>query len=59
MFIVETTWMPASRIASTSCHRFGRGDPGAFVWASSSMSATVDRRAMTASVSISSTVTPR
>ena len=55
-FIVDTTWIPASRITSTSSQRLARADPGAFVWASSSTSATVGRRAMTASVSISSTV---
>ena len=40
-FIVVTTWMPASRRISTSCRRFSRGDPGTFVWASSSTRATV------------------
>ena len=34
---VVMTWMPASRISSTSCQRFSRGEPGALVWASSSM----------------------
>ena len=33
--------MPASRMTSTSCQRFSRGEPGTFVWASSSTSATV------------------
>ena len=40
-FIVLTTWMPASRMTSTSSQRFSRGEPGTFVWASSSTSATV------------------
>ncbi len=56
---VLMTWIPASRIASTSCQRFCRAEPGTLVWASSSTSATVGRRAMIASVSISSTTTPR
>ncbi len=54
-----TTWIPASRMRSTSSQRFSRGEPGTFVWASSSIRATVGWRAMTASVSISSTTTPR
>ena len=58
-FIVVTTWIPASRMTSTSSQRLARGDPGTFVWASSSISATVGMRAITASVSISSTTTPR
>ena len=57
-FIVEMTSIPASRRASTSCQRFSRAEPGALVWASSSTSTTWGRRAMTASVSISSTVVP-
>ena len=40
MFTVEMTSMPASSSSSTSCHRFSLRDPGTFVWASSSTSAT-------------------
>ena len=46
---VLMTWIPASRMSSTSSQRFSRGEPGAFECASSSMSATVGRRVMTAS----------
>ena len=45
-FIVVTTWMPASRMTSTSSQRLSRADPGTFVWASSSTRATVGFRAM-------------
>ena len=45
-------------MSSTSCQRFSRGEPGTLVWASSSIRATAGWRAMIASVSISSTVTP-
>ena len=36
-----TTWIPASRMTSTSSQRFARAEPGTFVWASSSIRATV------------------
>ena len=51
---VEITVIPASSSSSTSCQRFSFRDPGTFVWASSSTSATCGRRARTASTSISS-----
>ena len=59
MFSVEMTVMPASSSSSTSCQRFSCGEPGTFVWASSSTSATAGRRARIASTSISSNVVPR
>ena len=59
MFSVEMTSMPASRTSSTSCQRFSLREPGTLVCASSSMSTTWGRRAMTASTSISSNVEPR
>ena len=40
---VVTTWIPASRMTSTSSQRFARAEPGTFVWASSSIRATVGR----------------
>ena len=46
--------MPASSSSSTSCQRFSFREPGTFVWASSSTSATSGRRARSASTSISS-----
>ena len=54
MFSVEMTLMPAASSSSTSCQRFSFREPGTFVWASSSTSATWGRRARTASTSISS-----
>ena len=51
--------MPASSSSSTSCQRFSLREPGTFVCASSSTSATAGRRASTASRSISSNVVPR
>ncbi len=50
---VVMTSMPASSSSSTSCQRFSLREPGAFVWASSSTSASCGRRARTASRSIS------
>jgi hypothetical protein len=44
MLEVLTTSMPASRRISTSCQRFSRAEPGALVWASSSISATAGLR---------------
>src|SRR5438067_560610 len=55
---VLMTVMPASSRSWTSCQRFSYFEPGALVWASSSTRATAGCRWMTASVSISSTVTP-
>ena len=51
--------MPATSRASTSCQRFSWVEPGAFVWASSSTSASCGARASTASRSSSSSATPR
>ena len=59
MLSVEMTLMPASSSSSTSCQRFSLREPGTFVCASSSTSATCGRRASTASTSISSNVAPR
>ena len=59
MFSVEITVMPASSSASTSSQRFSCREPGTFVCASSSTSATSGRRARIASTSISSNVVPR
>ena len=53
MLTVEMTDIPASSSSSTSSHRFRLRDPGAFVWASSSTSASWGRRARTASTAIS------
>src|SRR5579871_1292607 len=58
-FMVVATLMPLSRIASTSCQRFSRSEPGTLVCASSSTSTHCGWRAMMASVSISSNVAPR
>ena len=59
MLSVEMTSIPASSSSSTSCQRFSLREPGTFVCASSSTSATSGRRARTASTSISSNVVPR
>ena len=59
MFTVVITSIPASSSSSTSCQRFSWRQPGTFVWASSSTSATFGFRARTASTSISSNVAPR
>ena len=59
MFSVEMTVIPASSSSSTSCQRFSFRDPGTFVCASSSTSATSGLRARIASTSISSNVVPR
>ena len=59
MFTVEITSMPAASSSSTSCHRFSLREPGTFVCASSSTSATFGRRARSASTSISSKDEPR
>ena len=59
MLTVEITSMPASSSSSTSCHRFSLREPGTFVCASSSTSATFGLRASTASRSISSNDVPR
>ena len=53
------TVIPASSSSSTSCQRFSLREPGTFVCASSSTSATSGLRASTASTSISSNVAPR
>ena len=53
------TSIPASSSSSTSCHRLGWRDSGAFVWASSSTRTSAGRRARAASRSNSSTSTPR
>ncbi len=58
-FTAQITLIPASMSASTSSQRFRNLEPGTFVCASSSTSATVGRRASTASTSISRSVTPR
>ena len=55
----EMTLMPSSSSSSTSCQRLPLRAPGTFVCASSSTIATCGRRAITASTSISSSVTPR
>src|SRR6266567_1153990 len=47
MLSVEMTSMPASRTSATSCHRFSFRDPGTFVCAISSISATCGFRAGT------------
>ena len=49
MLSVVSTSMPASRSSSTSCQRLGWRQPGALVWASSSINATCGRRASIAS----------
>ena len=58
MLTVLITVIPWSSSSLTSCQRFSFFEPGAFVCASSSTSATCGLRAMTASVSISSRTTP-
>ena len=58
-FRVEMTVIPASSSSATSCQRFSFREPGTFVCASSSTSATSGRRASSASTSISSSVVPR
>ena len=52
------TVIPLSSSSCTSCQRFSCFEPGALVWASSSTRATAGWRRITASVSISSRVTP-
>ncbi len=59
MLTVVITSIPASSSSSTSCQRFSLREPGTFVWAYSSTSATAGARARTASTSISSKSAPR
>ena len=59
MFTFEITVIPASRISWMSCHRLLFREPGMLVCASSSISTTCGRRAITASTSSSVKAEPR
>ncbi len=59
MLTVETTSIPASRISSMSCQRLAFFEPGTLVCASSSISASLGLRAMTAPASSSVKAVPR